>query len=268
MRARRLLEPQISSLVDHIVSGCALLDGGDGDVHDLRTDCRRVRSILRAYAPLFEDPPARRTDADLRRLMELLGTIRDADVARDLLMAMDPDARDECDALQAASELATAGVRTWLASDDGRHAIARLTAFAETVPWTRRARRSATKVVARTLVHEQRRIQRRSHRARHTHRGDGQDRRLHSVRRAVKRANDASAACALDPAQLRCRTEWREAQDVLGRHHDLVVLREELRRYEADEREHLTVVNSESESAHAAAMRTLRRLDRTKERGA
>lgn len=258
---RRLLEPQIRSLVDRIVEGCAVLEAGPLDVHGLRTDCRRLRSLLGAYAPLLKARPAHRVDRGLSRLMSLLGAVRDADVARDLLAALDPDGRDELDALSAMATQALADVQAWLSSADGRRAITQVRAFAEDVPWTHRAERPAKRVVAHTLHHERRRIGRRAHRARRTHPGDAQDRRIHAVRRAVKRANDAAAAAARESSKHRSR-ELREAQDVLGRHHDLVILRAELRRYEADEWVHLEAVNAETESAHAEAMRTVRWLDR------
>ncbi|BBH17371.1 hypothetical protein Back2_16580 [Nocardioides baekrokdamisoli] len=262
MRVRRLLQPRIRSLVDRIVDGCARLEGGSGDVHDLRTDCRRLRSILSAYAPMLKASPARRVDRDLQRLMAMLGVCRDAEVARDLLEALDPDGRDELDALEAAFAGALAQLRSWLVSPEGRHATERLRAYAANVPWTHHAERPAKRAVARTLDHERRRIRRRAHRARHTHPGDTQDRRLHAVRRAVKQANDASAVASLARSQRRLSKEWREAQDVLGRHHDLVMLRAELRRYEADEQVHLEAVNAEAEAAHADAMRTVRSLGR------
>lgn len=262
MRARRLLEPQIRALVDEIVEGCVALEAGAGDVHDVRTSCRRVRSLLAAYAPLFKRTPARAVDRDLRELMTALGAVRDAEVAHELLASMDPDGRDELDALEAAEMQTRREVWTWLSSVEGRRAIGQLASFADDVPWTRRARRPARKVVARTVAHERHRVQVRAARARHTHLGDEQDRRLHAVRRAVKRANDASARGHLSSTLRHDRRRWRTAQDVLGRHHDLVMLREELRHYEADEGEHLEAVNAEAEAAQTEAMRTVRRLSR------
>ncbi len=68
--------------------------GKAGDIHSSRVAARRLRSLLRTYRPLLDARRARLARVDLRSHARALGPVREADVRRDLLLALarqDPD---------------------------------------------------------------------------------------------------------------------------------------------------------------------------------
>jgi CHAD domain-containing protein len=58
------------------------------DVHGARVAARRLRSMLKTFRPLVEPRRARRYRADLRSFAQSLGSAREADVRRELLLAL------------------------------------------------------------------------------------------------------------------------------------------------------------------------------------
>jgi CHAD domain-containing protein len=58
------------------------------DVHGARVAARRLRSMLKTFRPLVEPRRARRYRADLRSFARSLGSAREADVRRELLLAL------------------------------------------------------------------------------------------------------------------------------------------------------------------------------------
>jgi CHAD domain-containing protein len=66
----------------------ALPAGQAGDIHSSRVAARRLRSLLRTYRPLLDSRRARLARVDLRSLARALGTVREADVRRDLLLEL------------------------------------------------------------------------------------------------------------------------------------------------------------------------------------
>jgi CHAD domain-containing protein len=62
------------------------------DVHGARVAARRLRSMLKTFGPLLDEPRARRYRTHLRTFARSLGTAREADVRRALLLSLAADA--------------------------------------------------------------------------------------------------------------------------------------------------------------------------------
>jgi CHAD domain-containing protein len=64
----------------------------EDDVHGARVAARRLRSMLKTFGPLLDERRARRYRAHLRTFARSLGTAREADVRRTLLLELAADA--------------------------------------------------------------------------------------------------------------------------------------------------------------------------------
>lgn len=83
------LEAAIREQQQRIAAAIATLDGaGVDEVHGARVAARRLRSMLKTFQPLLDERLARRYRADLRTFAQTLGTAREADVRRALLMGL------------------------------------------------------------------------------------------------------------------------------------------------------------------------------------
>ncbi|MCM2311755.1 MAG: CHAD domain-containing protein, partial [Steroidobacteraceae bacterium] len=72
-----------------IAAALAVLDdAGVDEVHGARVAARRLRSMLKTFRPLLDEQRARLYRADLRSFAQSLGTVREADVRRDLLLEL------------------------------------------------------------------------------------------------------------------------------------------------------------------------------------
>lgn len=72
-----------------IEAALTVLDGASvEDVHDARVAARRLRSMLKTFAPLLDEHRARLYRAHLRTFARTLGTAREADVRRQLLLEL------------------------------------------------------------------------------------------------------------------------------------------------------------------------------------
>jgi CHAD domain-containing protein len=69
-------------------AGARLKSAGRADIHHGRVAARRLRSLLKTFRPLLDARRARRMRADLRRFARSLAAVREADVRRDLLLAL------------------------------------------------------------------------------------------------------------------------------------------------------------------------------------
>jgi CHAD domain-containing protein len=65
---------------------------GENDVHGARVAARRLRSMLKTFGPLLHAPRAQRYRMHLRTFARSLGTAREADVRRKLLLDLAADA--------------------------------------------------------------------------------------------------------------------------------------------------------------------------------
>lgn len=76
-----------------LAAAAAALDAaGMEDVHHGRVAARRLRSMLKTFGPLFEPRRARLYRVDLRSFARSLAGVREADVRRELLLALLGDA--------------------------------------------------------------------------------------------------------------------------------------------------------------------------------
>ena len=71
----------------------ALGNASEDDVHGARVAARRLRSMLKTFGPLLDERRARRYRNHLRTFARSLGTAREADVRRTLLLDLAADAR-------------------------------------------------------------------------------------------------------------------------------------------------------------------------------
>jgi CHAD domain-containing protein len=58
------------------------------DVHDARVAARRLRSLLKTYRPLLDERGSRRLRCQLRQVARTLSSVREADVRREMLLAL------------------------------------------------------------------------------------------------------------------------------------------------------------------------------------
>jgi CHAD domain-containing protein len=223
-----------------IISGDEQLRSGRDAIHPTRVATRRTRSVLRVFADLFEPEAAQSLDAELAWYAQALGRVRDVQVMRAHLMdAMHelPDDvvfgpvaaslwrtfdRDEHAARDALDEV--------LASDRYALLLLELRAWIDTEPFgtlrpasdVRTYLRAAERTVDRKLRHAA------------AHADD--DERMHSARKAAKRARYV-AELAQPVAGKRARRmvkRSRKLQDKLGSLQDAVVAVEFLRRAGAE----------------------------------
>lgn len=88
------LEAAIREQQRRIAAAIAVLDrAGEEDVHGARVAARRLRSMLKTFRPLLDEAQARRYRAHLRAFARSLGTARESDVRRALLLEVAAEAR-------------------------------------------------------------------------------------------------------------------------------------------------------------------------------
>jgi CHAD domain-containing protein len=224
----------------------AEMRAGDSDgIHQVRVESRRLRTALAVYRPLFDAERALALQGELRWLGTVLSPARDLEVVeghlneaigaepRSLMagpVRMLPKRRLR-EAADPAREAAFAAI------DNPRYAELKtlLDAFVADPPWSPRAGRPAATQLPRRLAKPWRRIQLRVETATTAEPRD-RDAALHDVRKAAKRLRYACdvAAPALGPDVERISRKAEQIQDVLGHHHDMVVLRQWLRRLARD----------------------------------
>ena len=87
------LEAAIREQQRRIAAAMAVLgSAGEGEVHGARVAARRLRSMLKTFGPLLDEGRARRYRTHLRTFARTLGTAREADVRRALLLDLAADA--------------------------------------------------------------------------------------------------------------------------------------------------------------------------------
>ncbi len=234
------------------------LDEDPEDVHRARVATRRLRGILRTFAPLFRAEVVAVLSEELAWLASQLGPVRDADVMATRL--------GETTALLADDEVAAgAGVQTLLANEresrwrDAMEALRSprcvalldsLVAMAAEPPVTP----AASAAGARTLISHTRGHWRRLKRRARNAVASGSELDLHRTRLAAKRARYAceTAALAVGEPAARLGVEVGALQDLLGAHQDAVVLRDWLRQVA---RQHPSLALAASELAGMEAAR-------------
>ncbi|WP_136707266.1 CHAD domain-containing protein [Agromyces sp. H66] len=284
----------------------AIADEPDA-IHQLRTHVRRLRSVLAAYAPLFDASVAEGIRRRYREFGRELGTVRDievrvqvaeraleeagegedADGTRDALDADHARARERAvvRARLVAAELETH--RLAHARFVERQRMPRATArrlvlaeFLDAPPLTPLAAGPAHEVLGDLLAHEGRRTVARAERL--TASADPDE--LHAVRKAGRRLRYAAEAVTTEPVVLfGARAEalaeaGERLHDVLGDHRDELLFAEHARRAAAHAAhqgepagllEHLAAAADRRASAHVHGLTAVRReLRRAAERWA
>jgi len=185
----------------------ALRSGDPEGVHDSRVAARRARSTLRTFRGLFEPAPRAALDNSLRAYAARLGQVRDLQVLGGVLAEHTSGALADWVAGKVQRELAAAWqqLERELVDVDHRKLADQMASVLLSPPGrinlakrVRRAGRTAEKQLAAA--------------------GDDAD-RLHTARKAAKRARYAAEATGHASRAAR----FKELQDVLGRHQDLVV---------------------------------------------
>jgi CHAD domain-containing protein len=176
-------------------------------VHDSRVAARRARSTLRTFRTLFDDDARVALDTSLQVYAARLGQVRDLQVLGEVLGESPAGDLSSWMTSQVQRELAAGWqqLERELGATDHRQ----LTEQLAVVLLTPVGRTDVNKMVHRAAATAERRLARA---------GDDAD-RLHTARKAAKRARYAAEATGHDK---RART-FKALQDVLGRHHDLVV---------------------------------------------
>ena len=224
-------------------------DVPDG-VHKMRVATRRLRSALRTYRLLLDRKATDPMREELKHLATVLGTVRDAEVLRDRLLA-------EVEALASTEVVGPVLERirteldrqhdeahlTLLAELNGPRYLALLEALAGLVaapPWLHRAQRRAATELPRQVDRAVRALDRAAAAAARGRTEQERDLLLHEVRKTAKQARYAaeSTVPVLGKPAIAFAKAATRLQEVLGEHQDSVLARGRIRRL--------------GESAHAA----------------
>lgn len=210
----------------------------DDAVHQMRVCCRRLRSVLQAYAAVLDREHTAALVEKLRWLGDVLGVARDLEVLRARFTEAARQA--DLDGERVAQDLeryfavrqdeARCEVLAALDSDQYLELLAALDALLETPPLTEKAWKPAGAVLAELLARSARRV------ARHLRAAvdddpTNHDTELHEARKAAKRLRYAAevAVPALGHRAARLAGVTRRVQDILGERQDAVVARPVLR---------------------------------------
>ena len=256
----------------------ALADEPDA-VHQLRTHVRRLRSVLAAYAPLFDAPVAEALRLRYGEFGRELGTVRDLEVrigvAERALQELAEQGREDV--------IVVTAIRERLVDDEVvahrlaharfaerqrmPRAAARRAALAEflfNAPRTPGAEEPARSALGDLLDREARRAMRRASQVD----ASASAERLHAVRKAGRRLRYAAEAVTEEPVVLfgkRARALARAGEDlhdVLGDHRDEVLWAEHVRRVAAHAAHAGAPVDALKRLAVDADRRAAERLER------
>ncbi|HEU4810639.1 MAG TPA: CHAD domain-containing protein [Nocardioides sp.] len=233
--AHRRLAEQVAELVRR---DGRIRRGRDGDVHQARVACRKLRSALATYRPLLEPAVTEPLREELRWLGTALGSARDSQVVRDRLTALVGDEDDVVGPVQRRIEasydalraVAVAEVATTLESARHRDLLVALERLVVVPPWTDLAGRDARDVVPDLVREDWRRLRRR---VEALDGAEDRDRAFHEVRKAAKRLRYAAEslepvwgrdAKRLGKAATRITALLGERQDTVMSRADLVAL--------------------------------------------
>lgn len=237
---RELIGRHLSSLTAdlHRLDPLARADVPDA-VHQLRTVCRHLRSILATFEKCFNPEATDPVRDELRWIRNLLGRPRDLEVLRARFTGLVAAERTHLvrgrpsqwidSRLRAAHRTAHREVLDAMASERYFALVDVLDSWRDAPPWASRKDRPAHKRLARSLEAEWADLERAVARA--ADRGDRErPHLLHEIRKTAKRTR--FAADTLEPVLgADARTMARAAkkiQTTLGEHHDSVVASHQL----------------------------------------
>jgi CHAD domain-containing protein len=237
-----VLLAHLTEQVDKLKSQDPLVRADEHDaVHQMRVAARRLRSALATYRPLLDREVTDPIRVELQWLGGVLGGARDAEVTREHLTALVGVQPPDLVLGPVAARIVTAlGTRYRKAHDevlvelDGRRYFDLLDSLDRLItepPFTEQAQGPADDVLLPLVAKTWKRT-RRLVGAAHTESDPVRhDLVLHDVRKAAKRAR--YAAESLIPTHGKPAERWaarmEAVQEVLGKHQDSVVIRQELR---------------------------------------
>jgi len=220
--------------------------GEDGSVHKMRIAVRRLRSALRAYAPLFEDVAATVSlGRELRWLGEALGPARDAQVLRERLvdlvaaqpdhLVLGPVAAFVDDELRATERRAREAALTALGEERYFRLLDDLDELVRAPCFTAEAEKPAREVFPRLLHRTAKRLRRSVKEVRRAAPGQEHDLAVHDARKKAKRLRYAAESMApvLGKRADRLAASLKTIQEILGEFQDTVMSRQVLREYGA-----------------------------------
>lgn len=200
-------------------------------VHKMRVAVRRIRSILRTAAPLFDRERVPWLKAELKWLAAELGEVRDLEVLRERfterLAAIGEPSPAWLDGLGDRERRAYDRLAGTLGGERYFAVLDALDAFVADPPFTDRARREARTAVPALVAKAWRRVLREHAGLEHA---EDPDEARHDTRKAAKRARyTAEAARPLlgDPAR-HLAAQASRVQEALGAYQDSVIAREHL----------------------------------------
>lgn len=230
----------------------ALADEPDA-VHQLRTRVRRLRSVLAAFAPLFDTSVAEALRRRYGTFGKELGTVRDIEVRIQVAERALQEASEESEASRVGTGMPASMRARFVDAELEAYRLAharlverermpraasRRTVLAEFLagpPFTPLSAEPAPSVLGDLVEREARRTLRRAERI-----GPSADtEKLHAVRKAGRRLRYAAEAVTAEPVELfddRVRAlamAGEDLHDVLGDHRDEVLFAGHLRRYVA-----------------------------------
>jgi CHAD domain-containing protein len=227
--------------------------GGSEGVHQLRIAARRVRSALSTYKSVLPDGATDDLRAELKWLGQLLSDARDAQVARERLLAlldeqpvelvMGPVRARIDDDLGAAYREGRSRATQELDGERYFAMLDRLEAFVATPPESDTATQPATEQLPRLLAKDLKRVRKRHRAAEDAPSEEAREVALHEVRKAAKRlryAGESAMPVFGDGAQKLAKTA-KGVTSLLGDVQDTVVARRLLR--EMGVRAHLSGEN-------------------------
>jgi CHAD domain-containing protein len=229
----RVLHAYLVAQVEQVLAADRAVRRRESDgIHDLRVAFRRLRSTLATYRSLVEREVTDPLRDEMRWASHTLGTARDAEVVRQRLQSLLGGEAAGGPASSARAELVGAGradarearslVEETLRSARYLAVIDVLHRLVADPPWTKKAGRTAGKVLPKLLAKDLSRLRKRVRRTRETNDEDERAQRVHDVRKAAKRLRYACEAArpALGPRVAAVETGAEQIQTVLGDHHD------------------------------------------------
>lgn len=240
--AGALLHGRLTDLVAELHRRDADVRTGRADgVHRMRVAARRLRAALQTGERLLAPGSADHLRAELRRLGQVLGPARDAEVlearlrtaldAEPVELVLGPVAARVVTELHRDRDRALTRAHAALGSARYVRLLDDLDAFVDEPPLRRRAHRAAGEVLPDLVARDVRRLRRSARRARGTT-GDARDLALHEVRKRAKRLRYAAelAEPLGSKGSRRLRRRARTLQQALGEHQDAALARAALRR--------------------------------------
>ncbi|WP_182377226.1 CHAD domain-containing protein [Nocardioides sp. WS12] len=216
--------------------GPALADESDA-VHQLRTSVRRMRNVLAAFGPCFDEDLAEKFAVVLAAYGGLLGECRDLEVrAADAAAALEAtgqgDLYDSVVApLLADHDRAHAALVVWHRAGGAESLDALLAHWSAEPPLTSRADRPATKVAVRAVRRQLKRVLDRVDRLGGEDTAEAEE-AVHALRRAARRLrHTADAVEGVDGVDGAARVGdlGQRIQGLLGDHRDAVLLADHVR---------------------------------------